>query len=88
MRSWHSERFSKQVHLTHHAVRRMAQRGLSLPEVAALIEMGTVTQRDSEHWWIYRQVPGRSDNLVCAAVISRQAVIIKTIMTHWEAHEG
>ena len=88
MQSWHSKRFAKNVHLTHHAVQRMTQRGLSQPQIAVLIETGTVKQKDAEHWWIHQHVPGRNDNPVCAAVIVRQAVIIKTIMTHWEAHEA
>ncbi|WP_200386013.1 DUF4258 domain-containing protein [Thiocapsa imhoffii] len=47
-----------------------------------------VKQKDVEHWWIYKAIPGRDDNLACAAVISRQAMIIKTISTHWEELDG
>jgi hypothetical protein len=88
MSSWLSERFSKRVHMTHHAIRRMTQRGLDQETIATLIETGSVKQKDTEHWWIFKELPGRDDNLVCAAVISRQAIIIKTIMTHWEKQDG
>ncbi|MFP4076282.1 MAG: DUF4258 domain-containing protein [Halochromatium sp.] len=88
MSSWLSERFSKWVHMTHHAMHRMTQRGLDQEMIAALIETGGVKQKDIEHWWIFKELPGRDDNLVCAAVISRQAMIIKTIMTHWEEQDG
>ena len=81
MRSWESQRFGKQVQLTHHALRRMEL-------VKELIETGTVRQKDAEHWWIYQTSDGRSDNLVCAAVLSRQTLIVKTLMTHWEEREA
>jgi hypothetical protein len=84
MRSWLSHRFDRTVQLTHHALQRMAQRDLGQPLVADLIETGRIHARDPEYWWIYKQVEGRDDNLVCAAVVSRQAMIVKTLMAHWE----
>jgi len=86
--SWHSDRFDKPVHLTHHARKRMIQRGLSQDLVEALIETGQVRRKDPEHWWIFATVAGRDDNLICAAVIRREALIVKTLMTHWEEHEA
>jgi len=47
-----------------------------------------VKRKDAEHWRIYRAFDDRYDNLICAAVISREALIIKTIMTHWKAQDG
>jgi hypothetical protein len=88
MSTWHSARFAKSVHLTHHALQRMAHRGLDLGAVANLIETGTVKWKDARHCWIFQQTPGRGDNLVCAAVIIDQAIIVKTIMTHWEERDG
>jgi hypothetical protein len=88
MQSWNSKRFAKTIHLTGHAMRRMVLRGIAEAEITELIETGVVRKKDAEHWWIYKDIPGRDDNLVCAAVISRQAIIIKTIMTHWEEREG
>jgi hypothetical protein len=66
----------------------MTQRGLSPGLVEALIETGQVKCKDPEHWWIFAAVDGRDDNLVCAAVISREALIVKTLMTHWEEQEA
>lgn len=74
--------------MTHHAMHRMSQRELDHETVVALIETGIVKQKDIEHWWIFKELTDRDDNLICAAVISRQAMIIKTIMTHWEEQEG
>ena len=83
-----SARFGKAVHLTNHAAKRMAQRGLDAELVASLIETGTVKRKDAEHWWISRAFEGRADNTICVAVISREAIIIKTLMTHWEDQDG
>ena len=66
----------------------MTQRAIDDSEIMDLVETGAVKQKDVEHWWIYKAIPGRDDNLVCAAVISRQAIIIKTILTHWEELDG
>lgn len=87
MNSWHSERFGKPVHLTHHAIDRIARRGLTEVEVRDLIETGDVKHKGDEHLWIFKSFADREDNLICAAVISRQALIVKTIMTHWEERE-
>ena len=88
MTTWESQRFGKRVHLTHHAVDRMAQRHLDQADLEDLIETGSVKQKDSEHWWIFKRFPRRDDNLVCAAILAREALIIKTIMTHWEERDG
>ncbi len=88
MQSWHSQRFAKTIHLTRHARQRMEQRGLAQSEIAALVETGTVKQKDAEHWWIFKAFIDRNDNLVCAAVVSRETIIIKTIMIHWEERDG
>jgi len=40
-----------------------------------------VKEKDSAHWWIFKEFAGRRDNLVCAAVIARQAIIIKTLFS-------
>jgi hypothetical protein len=86
--SWNSHRFNKGVHLTRHPRKRMAQRGLSPRLVQGLIEMGQVKDKDPEHWWIFRTFEGREDNQICPAVVSREALIVKTSMTHWEVHEA
>jgi len=56
--------------------------------VQTLIETGQVKPKDPEHWWIFTAADGRDDTLICAAVISREALIVKTLMTHWEEQEA
>ena len=84
MNSWESRRFRKRVHLTRHAVRRMEERRISLGTVQGLIETGTLKHKDEKHCWAFKSCPDRDDNLVCAAVITGSAVVIKTLMTHWQ----
>lgn len=66
----------------------MEQQCLSTETVKKLIETGAITQKDPEHWWICQAIDGRTDKLVGAAVLSRQALIVKTLMTHWEEREA
>jgi hypothetical protein len=82
--SFYSERFQKNVWLTNHAIESMAKRKITLPEVKKLIETGEYRELKGSHGWIYYNFPEREDNLVCAAVIDENAVIIKTIMVQWQ----
>lgn len=84
--TWMSHRFGRTVHLTHHAQKRMTDRCLDQALVETLIESGQIRQRDHEHWWIFASFVDRTDNLICAAVLCCEALIIKTLMTHWEEH--
>lgn len=62
----------------------MQARGITEGLVMDLIETGAVKRKDDRHWWIAKLYPERGDNLICAAVVSDQALIMKTLMTHWE----
>jgi hypothetical protein len=66
----------------------MVERGLSEAIVADLVETGRVKRsgKDSRHLWIFKEYPNRSDNLVCAAAVEGNTLIIKTLMTHWQEH--
>lgn len=37
--------------------------------------------------WLYSHIDGRQDNLICAAAVESQAVIIKTVMINWELED-
>ncbi|UHD15736.1 DUF4258 domain-containing protein [Thiocapsa bogorovii] len=81
--SFESQRFGKTVWLTNHAIESMAKRQVTLNEVQVLIEQGTLAQKSAGHSWISHRFPTRNDNLVCAAIVEAQAVIIKTVMVNW-----
>ena len=81
---FYSERFGKNVWLTNHAIESMAKRRVILLDVKNLIERGEYEKKVGNHGWIYYNFPDRDDNLVCAAIVNEQAIIIKTIMIRWQ----
>jgi len=82
--SFYSLRFKKSVWLTNHAIESMAKRNITLNEVKKLIESGEYTEKKELHGWIYYEFPKRDDDLMCAAVLKDESIIIKTIMIHWQ----
>ncbi len=82
--SFYSNRFSKKVWLTNHAIEMMVKREITLSDVNVLIERGEYKEKDASRGWIYYNFTDRDDNLVCAAIINKKAVIIKTIMIRWQ----
>jgi hypothetical protein len=82
--SFHSARFGKRVWLTNHAIEAMAKRRVTLIEVRTLIEQGHLMEKVQGHAWISLHFPARGDNLVCAALVVGDAVIVKTIMVDWQ----
>ena len=83
----YSQRFKKNVRLTHHVIARMEKRDISLELLLDLIETGSVRNRSETDLWIYKSYPGRADNMVCTAVVVGQAVVVKTVMVDWILEE-
>jgi len=82
--SFHSEKLGKKVWLTNHAIEAMAKRNITMPEVKKLVELGECREMACQHGWIYYEFPERDDNLMCAAVVNEEAIIIKTLMIRWQ----
>ena len=80
----YSERFGLNVHVTRHARERMVQRTIDDPILDDLLETGETRFRDEVRLWIAKAVPGRDDNLICAAVILEDRLVVKTVMHHFE----
>ncbi len=55
----------------------MEKRDISLELLLDLIETGDIRHKSETDLWIFRQYPGRADNMVCTAVVVGQAVIVK-----------
>ena len=79
-----SIRFGRQVIVTRHAAQRMAERGVTDALLLRLIDEGNTRYRDESHLWAWLDLPDRADNLVCAVLVLEDAVIVKTLMHHWE----
>lgn len=82
-----SQRFQKNIRLTHHVRARMEKRDISLELLLDLIETGDVRHKSESDLWIFRRYPERADNMVCTAVVVGQAVIVKTVMVDWTLEE-
>ena len=48
-----------------------------------LIETGQLNYKDDKDVWIAKHFQHRTDNLLCAAIVIDQAVIVKTAMYHF-----
>ncbi len=87
MADFFSQRFGKNVWLTTHARKSMVRRGIDDATVEHVIEHGEIKRRDDTHMWVFKRIEGRTDNLICAAVLEQAAIIIKTVMTNWEQED-
>lgn len=82
-----SIRFQRPVVLTRHARMRMAERIVSETVLLSIIDEGQTRYSDKHRLWAWRLVPGRPDNLICAVLVLEDAVVVKTVMQHWELME-
>ena len=80
----HSTRFNRPVVVTHHAAHRMAERRVTPELLLRVIDEGQTRYSDDVRLWVWLDVPGRDDNLLCAVLVLESAVIVKTVMHHWE----
>ena len=80
----HSARFDLPVVLTEHAKLRMVERNMDAALVLEIIDTGTLKDAGNAHYWLYKHINDRADNLLCVAAVIENAVVIKTIMHHWE----
>ncbi len=80
MNQMHSTRFNRAVILTRHAQLRMTVRNVSQVELLAVIDTGETRYKDESHLWVFKQLDGRHDNLVCAVLVLENVVVVKTVM--------
>lgn len=83
----HSMRFGKDVVVTDHARDRMSERNIDDSVLRDLIETGTIRRMDLEHLFIFKRYPDRHDNLMCAAAVEEDHLVIKTVMVNWTLRE-
>jgi len=80
----HSARFNLPVVLTEHARLRMAERNIHAALVLEIIDSCTLKEAGNSHYWLYKHLPDRADNLLCVAAVIDNLFVVKTIMHHWE----
>lgn len=49
-----------------------------------VIDEGDTRYADETHLWAFKAFPARHDNLVCAVLVLESAVVVKTVMHHFE----
>lgn len=65
----------------------MQERGISAEQMLDVIESGTVRNKDGRRMWIFKAMESRRDNLICAAVVMDDRLVVKTVMVNWELME-
>jgi hypothetical protein len=52
-------------------------------ELQEVIDHGDTRFKDETHLWVFMNLSGRSDNLVCAVLVLEDAVVVKTVMHYF-----
>lgn len=63
------------------------RRNIDLATLERVIEEGEIKRRDEVNLWVFTHIQERADNLICAAVVERAAVVVKTVMVNWELED-
>ena len=66
---------------------KVQRRGVDAPTLEQVIEEGQIKRRGESNLWVFTHIQGRSDNLICAAVVEQTAVVVKTVMINWELED-
>lgn len=82
-----SVRFNRELIITSHAQARMQEREISAEQVFDIIENGMVRHKDGGRMWVFKVMENRRDNLICAAVVMEDRLVVKTVMVNWELME-
>ena len=82
-----SQRFDRPIYVTRHARERMAQRGISESDLAELVETGELRYKDESRFWTAKHFEDRCDNLICAALVLEEQLVVKTVMHHFDWRE-
>lgn len=75
------------VYVTRHVRERMAQLGMTEVLLSELLETGQMRYKDDTRLWITKAMEARNDNLVCAAVVLENRLVVKTVMHHFQWEE-
>jgi hypothetical protein len=78
-----SQRFQREVCITHHAAVRLLERDISEALLLEVIDTGETRYRDETHLWAFKSFPERDDNLLCAVLVLEDRLIVKTVMHHF-----
>ena len=74
-----------QLVLTDHAEERMKNRNIANELVVEILQSGIVKPKDKpNHFWVYKTIRGRKDNLICLSVLIEDPfLIVITTLINW-----
>ena len=61
----------------------MAERDISEAILLEVIDSGETRYKDTTHLWAFKEFPARHDNLLCAVLVLKDCVVVKTVMHHF-----
>ncbi|MGL4766716.1 MAG: DUF4258 domain-containing protein [Formosimonas sp.] len=79
-----SIKFNLPIIITRHAALRMVERNISNELLLDIIDTGHTKYSDSHHLWAYKHILERDDNFICAVLVLEDAIVVKTVMHHFE----
>ena len=62
----------------------MSERNAADERLVDLIDSGEIHRKDETRLWITKSYADRQDNLLCAAVVLEDRLVVKTVMHHFE----
>lgn len=62
----------------------MAERDISEVMLLDVIDTGDTRYRDETLLWAYISFPECADNMLCAVLVPEDALVVKTVMHHFE----
>jgi len=65
----------------------MRERSIDEATLLDVIEAGDVRRSDAGHLFIFKPMADRHDNLVCAAAVEEDHLVVKTVMTNWRLRD-
>jgi hypothetical protein len=84
MADYFSSRFNKNIWINDHARKSMLKRNVDDVALIEIIENGEIKYHNDDHIWVFKHIENRTDNLICAAIVNKDALIVKTVMIKWE----
>ena len=51
-----------------------------MDQLLVVVDTGDTRFKDDTHLWAYKNLPDRTDNLVCAVLVLEDVVVVKTVM--------
>jgi hypothetical protein len=74
---------------TDHARQRMSVRDVTIEMSIAIIETGTVITKERKgRFWVYKNLPGRTDNSVCLSIVVEDPnLVVVTALINWRPND-